>query len=143
MLPLDIFPSDQAIVKPSPKKCGAIDVNFFVQSRWPFIVSGNIQETLTFVRANPHTLVDAMGVERFIGANFRVFLTDDRILDGTLTVIDPFGNLLLNDVYETSRDRLNPSSDHVRLIGLVSVPRNTVSLVKVTKLTYKEISRGA
>ncbi|CAN3365720.1 N-alpha-acetyltransferase 38, NatC auxiliary subunit [Diutina catenulata] len=84
-----------------------------------------------------------MGVERFIGANFRVFLTDDRILDGTLTVIDPFGNLLLNDVYETSRDRLNPSSDHVRSIGLVSVPRNTVSSVKVTKSTYKEISRGA
>lgn len=76
---------------------------------------------------------------RYIGAGVRVLLEDGRVLDGTLTVIDPFGNLLLNDVWETLADKLNPSLTHRRDIGLVSVPRATVRQVGVTPATYAQI----
>lgn len=76
---------------------------------------------------------------RYIGAAVTVFLQDDRVLEGTLTVIDPFGNLLLNDVWETSQDKLNPNLRHRRDIGLVSVPRPTVRKIGVSRQTYQEI----
>lgn len=34
-----------------------------------------------------------MKPEKFIGAQLRLKLTDLRVLDGVLTVVDPFGNL--------------------------------------------------
>ncbi|EGW32092.1 uncharacterized protein SPAPADRAFT_138491 [Spathaspora passalidarum NRRL Y-27907] len=76
---------------------------------------------------------------QFIGANLHVRVVDSRILEGILTVIDPFGNLLLSNVYETSVDRLNNKNLHVREIGLVSVPRETIVSIKVDRKTHKNI----
>ena len=80
----------------------------------------------------------SLSPDKFIGANLHVKLSDCRILEGILTVIDPFGNLLLSNVYETSIDKLNDKQLHVREIGLVSVPRETLKVLKLTK-TYKSI----
>lgn len=77
--------------------------------------------------------------EKFIGANMHVKLTDSRLLEGTLTVVDPFGNLLLSNVYETSIDRLDSQQLHVREIGLVSVPRERIVNIKVDKKTHANI----
>ena len=56
-----------------------------------------------------------------------------------MTVIDPFGNLLLSNVYETSTDKFDKTKLHVREIGLVSVPRETIVNIKVDSKTYKNI----
>ncbi|KAK6456825.1 uncharacterized protein RJT20DRAFT_140033 [Scheffersomyces xylosifermentans] len=77
--------------------------------------------------------------DKFIGANLRIRLTDSRLLTGILTVIDPFGNILLSNVIETSVDRLNPKNFHSRDIGLVSVPRETIVNIKVDIKTHKNI----
>lgn len=77
--------------------------------------------------------------EKFIGANLHVKLIDSRLLEGTLTVVDPFGNLLLSNVFETSIDRLNCRQLHVREIGLVSVPRERIVNIKVDEKTHASI----
>ncbi|RLV95235.1 hypothetical protein JA1_001232 [Spathaspora sp. JA1] len=76
---------------------------------------------------------------QFIGSNLHVRVVDSRILEGILTVIDPFGNLLLSNVYETSVDRLNNKNLHVREIGLVSIPRETIVSIKIDKKTHQSI----
>lgn len=81
----------------------------------------------------------SLSPDKFIGANLHVKLSDSRILEGILTVIDPFGNLLLSNVYETSIDKLNDKQLHVREIGLVSVPRENIESIKTDKKTYKSI----
>lgn len=80
-----------------------------------------------------------MKPEKFIGAQLRLKLTDLRILDGVLTVVDPFGNLLLTNVFEISEDRLNPTNLHKRELGLVSVPRDTIKTVLVDRRTHKTL----
>ncbi|CAK9441747.1 uncharacterized protein LODBEIA_P56150 [Lodderomyces beijingensis] len=82
---------------------------------------------------------EAVTPDRFIGANLHVTINDTRVLEGILTVIDPFGNLLLSNVQETSRDKFNSHKLHVREIGLVSVPRKTIVSVKVDQRTHKSI----
>lgn len=72
-----------------------------------------------------------MDVKAYIGANLRVEIVDGRLLDGTLTVVDPFGNLLLSNVWETSQDKLNDSLLRRRELGLVSVPRPQVVRVLI------------
>ncbi|GEQ70224.1 hypothetical protein JCM33374_g3900 [Metschnikowia sp. JCM 33374] len=67
-----------------------------------------------------------MDVQRFIGTNLRIKLIDGRSVDGMLTVVDPFGNLLLSNVFEISEDKINPNQVHRRELGLVSVPRGQV-----------------
>lgn len=81
----------------------------------------------------------AVSCEKYIGANFHVTITDTRILEGILTAIDPFGNLLLSNVYETSKDKFDKTKLHVREIGLVSVPRETIVCIKVDAKTHKNI----
>lgn len=61
-------------------------------------------------------LTSTVPCEKYIGANFHVSVTDSRILEGILTVIDPFGNLLLSNVYETSTDKFDKTKLHVREI---------------------------
>ncbi|KAI5964285.1 uncharacterized protein KGF55_002227 [Candida pseudojiufengensis] len=77
--------------------------------------------------------------DKFIGSNFHIKLIDDRILEGILTVIDPFGNLLISNCYETSIDKFNSKNLHIREIGLVSVPKETIVNIKIDKKTYKNI----
>lgn len=84
-------------------------------------------------------MTTSLSPDKFIGANLHVKLSDSRILEGILTVIDPFGNLLLSNVYETSIDKLNDKQLHVREIGLVSVPRESIESIKTDKKTYKSI----
>lgn len=74
----------------------------------------------------------------FIGASIKVLLCNSRILSGILTVIDPFGNLLLSEVIETSQDLLD-NSEHTRELGLVSVPRLSVKKIVVNKKTYRQL----
>ncbi|CAK7895185.1 hypothetical protein CAAN1_10S01992 [[Candida] anglica] len=69
----------------------------------------------------------------FIGTTLKVQLKNTRTLDGVLTAIDPFGNLLLGDVWETSKDLLN-GSEHKRELGLVSIPKESVhKVLRATK----------
>ncbi|CUM53446.1 uncharacterized protein AC631_00500 [Debaryomyces fabryi] len=77
--------------------------------------------------------------EKFIGTQLRLKLTDLRVLDGVLTVVDPFGNLLLSNVFELSEDRLDRTNLHKRELGLVSVPRDTITNVLVDRRTHKSL----
>ena len=67
-----------------------------------------------------------MKVQKFIGTNLRIMLEDGRLVDGRLVVVDPFGNLLLSNVYEISQDKLKPRELQRRELGLVSVPRSQI-----------------
>lgn len=80
-----------------------------------------------------------MKPEKFIGAQLRLKLTDLRVLDGVLTVVDPFGNLLLTNVFEISEDRLDPKNLHKRELGLVSVPGDTITNILVDRKTHKTL----
>lgn len=53
-------------------------------------------------------------------------MVDGRLLDGVLTVVDSFGNLLLSNVEESSQDKLNLTKIRQRELGLVSVPKNRI-----------------
>lgn len=71
--------------------------------------------------------------ENFIGAQLKIHLNDKRTLEGVLTVMDPFGNLLMSNVYETNQNNF-------REIGLVSVPRESISNVYMTKKAYERLT---
>lgn len=73
----------------------------------------------------------------FIGLLLKVEIADKRVLDGILTVVDPFGNLLLSNTWETSRDKLNDKNLHKREIGLVSVPREVILKIYVAKSSIR------
>lgn len=72
-------------------------------------------------------------IEKYIGVAMRVKLIDQRVIDGVLTVIDPFGNLLLTNLYENSRDKIDPASIKRREVGLVSVPKGQILRVMIDK----------
>lgn len=72
-------------------------------------------------------------IEKFIGTAMRIKLLDERAIDGVLTVVDPFGNLLLTNLYENSRDKIDPTSIRRREVGLVSVPRDQITRVMIDK----------
>lgn len=74
-----------------------------------------------------------MDPQRYIGTSLRIKTADGRLLDGVLTVIDPFGNLLLSNVKEMSQDRLNVNRVKERELGLVSVPREEIAIVMQDK----------
>ncbi|ODV80836.1 putative N-terminal acetyltransferase C complex subunit [Suhomyces tanzawaensis NRRL Y-17324] len=80
--------------------------------------------------------------EKYIGATLRIKLKDSRVLDGVLTVIDPFGNILLSNGYEYSLDRINPEKLHKREIGLVSVPKESMESISVDKKTHGNIFKA-
>ncbi|OBA20082.1 hypothetical protein METBIDRAFT_44997, partial [Metschnikowia bicuspidata var. bicuspidata NRRL YB-4993] len=63
-----------------------------------------------------------MSVNKFVGTNLHIELVDGRLVEGVLAVVDPFGNLLLSNVYEIAQDKIKPSEIHRRELGLVSVP---------------------
>lgn len=67
-----------------------------------------------------------MDVQKFLGTKLHINLLDGRLVEGMLVVVDPFGNLLLSDVFENSQDKLHPGRLHRRELGLVSVPREQV-----------------
>lgn len=83
--------------------------------------------------------MSSIAPERFIGSTVIIDLKDQRLLEGVLTVIDPFGNLLLSNAYETSEDRLNHANKHTRELGSVSVRRSTIARVRVDSKTYRMI----
>lgn len=80
--------------------------------------------------------------EAYIGTNMRVLLCDGRQLDGVLTIVDPFGNLLLLSTWETSRDRLNGNLKRRRELGLVSVPRPQVERVAIDVKSAAALKAG-
>lgn len=82
-----------------------------------------------------------MNTEKYIGSNLRVVLNDKRTLDGILTVIDPFGNILLANAFETSTDKLNPEKSHTRELGLASIPRTSVERILMDRKTHSAISK--
>lgn len=73
--------------------------------------------------------------EVFIGSQLKIKLNDCRILDGVLTVIDPFGNLLMSNVYETAVE------ESKREIGLVSVPRESIDKVFMKETNFRQLSK--
>lgn len=81
----------------------------------------------------------SLNPESFIGSNLRINLVDDRLLDGILTVIDPFGNILLSNAWETSIDKLNSANKNRRDLGLVSVPRKSILNISIDQKTHKSI----
>lgn len=74
-----------------------------------------------------------MDPQKYIGSSLRIKMVDGRLLDGILTVIDPFGNLLLSNVWESSQDKLNLTQVRRRELGLVSVPRQRIVAVMQDK----------
>lgn len=74
--------------------------------------------------------------ETFIGSTLKVHLHNSKTLIGILTVIDPFGNMLLSEVTETSSDLLNKSV-HTRELGLVSVPKASVKSILLNKRSFR------
>lgn len=87
-----------------------------------------------------NSLKTTMDVPKLIGSNLRIKAKDGRVLDGVLTVVDHFGNLLLTNVKETSVDMLNASLSHSRELGLVSVPVDQIETLMVEK---KQLDRIA
>lgn len=76
---------------------------------------------------------------KLIDCQLRIRLKDSREYEGVLTVIDPFGNMLLSKVYEISVDRLNKKNNHKREIGMVSIPKTSVESIRVSKQTFEGI----
>lgn len=74
-----------------------------------------------------------MEIPKLIGSKLRVKVTDGRVLDGVLSVVDHFGNLLMTNVIEISIDKLNASQFHSRELGLVSVPLGQIKSLMVEK----------
>ncbi|CAH6723832.1 N-alpha-acetyltransferase 38, NatC auxiliary subunit [[Candida] jaroonii] len=70
--------------------------------------------------------------DKFIGSQLKIQLKDKRDLYGVLTVIDPFGNLLVSNVKE-SRD------EDVREIGLVSVPKDAIDKIFIDSRYYNSL----
>lgn len=81
-----------------------------------------------------------MEIPKLIGSNLRVKAKDGRVLDGVLTVVDHFGNLLLTNVKETSVDKLNASLSHSRELGLVSVPMDQITTLMIEKRLLDKIA---
>lgn len=88
---------------------------------YPFIHLSPASSRLSLQASSRYCIY--MSVEEYIGTTLYVDLVDGRKLDGVLTVIDPFGNLLISNTWETSVDRLNSSLERRRELGLVSVPK--------------------
>lgn len=80
-----------------------------------------------------------MEVQRFIGSNLRVSVADGRVLDGVLSAVDPFGNILLSNVREISVDKFNPGRYHSRELGLISVPRKEIKTIKIDKTQLRHL----
>lgn len=80
-----------------------------------------------------------MTPEGLIGTNVKIALKDNRVLDGVVTVVDPFGNILLSNVWESSNDKINPEALHTRELGLVSVPRETIDEVYMDKRSSEQM----
>lgn len=74
-----------------------------------------------------------MDAQKFIGTSLRIKMVDGRLVDGVLTVIDPFGNLLLSNTWENSPDKLKTGQIRRRELGLVSVPRQRIVSVMQDK----------
>lgn len=77
--------------------------------------------------------------EKFMGSNLRVRLDDSRVLDGILTAIDPFGNLLLSNSFEYSPDKFEEGKVHKRSIGLVSIPKTGIKSIAMEKKNHAAI----
>lgn len=80
--------------------------------------------------------------QRFIGSQFRVKLEDSRALTGILTVVDPFGNLLLSEVVEDSDDLID-NTPHRRELGIVSVPRSTIVSIEMEAKSFRALGLRA
>lgn len=76
---------------------------------------------------------------KYIGHDVYVELKDERLLSGILIAIDPFGNLLVSNVTEKSKDKVNKNSIHTREIGLVSVPRHSLVSIKMKRNDWYKI----
>lgn len=80
--------------------------------------------------------MDKLRLPDFIGSTLYVSLGDKRVLVGTLVAMDCQLNLLLDHVQEIRLDDGNE-----RLLGLVSVPRSTISSIKLTRTGLDRLCR--
>ncbi|CCK69579.1 Mak31p KNAG_0C04780 [Huiozyma naganishii CBS 8797] len=76
----------------------------------------------------------------YIGNTLYVTLKDGRILNGEFMAIDAQCNLLLDRVREQSKSATAEVSS--RLLGLVSVPSDTVEKVEVPQYKMQEMIRS-
>lgn len=90
------------------------------------------EKSLRLVRQKLIEMASDLTPEKFIGTQFRVELKDERVLDGVLTVVDPFGNLLMSNVYEDSKDNR-------RELGLVSIPRESIEKIVMDVKAFKKL----
>lgn len=81
-----------------------------------------------------------MKPESLIGTTVKIALKDGRVLDGVVTAVDPFGNVLLSNVYESSNDKIDSERLHRRELGLVSVPRESIDEVFMERRCYQQCS---
>lgn len=80
--------------------------------------------------------------DRLIGSQLKITLNDSRILDGVLTAIDPFGNLLLSNTYEFSNNLHQQSLENYRKreLGLVSVPRERLLKIFIDRKSHGNLT---
>lgn len=72
--------------------------------------------------------MDCLKLPDFIGCTLRISHGDGRMLTGTLVALDCQLNLLLDHVQEH-----RGQDQGERSLGLVSVPRNTITSVKISR----------
>ncbi|QLQ82557.1 hypothetical protein HG537_0H03200 [Torulaspora globosa] len=72
--------------------------------------------------------MDKLALQDFIGSTLYIWLSDERVITGKLMAMDCELNLLLDHVQET---RLKDGNE--RMVGLVSVPRGTISCIRLDR----------
>lgn len=82
-----------------------------------------------------------MEITSLIGSNLRITVSDGRVLDGILSAVDCFGNMLLSNVIEKSIDKLDSSQVHSRDLGLVSVPRPEITMIKMLERQLRNLKQ--
>lgn len=73
-----------------------------------------------------------LDIADYISLSLRITVVDGRILHGILVAVDDQANLLLTEVVEFFNNQLKDEITQ-RQIGLVSVPRDTISKIEMDK----------
>ncbi|CCK73479.1 Mak31p NDAI_0G04960 [Naumovozyma dairenensis CBS 421] len=76
----------------------------------------------------------------FIGCTLYITLSKERFIQGTLVAVDSQANLLLDYVWErTITKDITNAKYNDRLMGLVSVPSDTIMSIKITKTKVNKL----
>lgn len=85
-------------------------------------------------------MVSISSLRDIIGSTLYVNVTydDNILLTGKLEAIDAQGNLLLDNVKEITMEDNSKTVLHQRMLGLVSVPRDSIVSIKINKTMFQK-----